>query len=161
IIGIHALFGAFLMGAMMPKGSRFVRDLSEKLEDFTVVFLLPIFFAFTGLKTRIGLLDSPTLWAYTLLVVGVACAGQFSGPRLAASPSGFTRRDPSPLGFLMNARGLWDLLILNMGGELGVITEPVFAMMLIMALVPTAMTTPILHWIYPRRLFGEAESELA
>ena len=154
-IGIHALFGAFLMGAIMPKGGKFVRELSEKLEDFTVVFLLPIFFAFTGLKTQIGLLDTPELWMYTLLIIGVACLGKFGGSTLAAKLSGFTWRESSAIGILMNTRGLMELLILNIGRELGVITDAVFAMMVIMALTTTAMTTPILAWVYPRRLFGE------
>ncbi len=161
MIGIHALFGAFLMGAMMPKGSRFVRELSEKLEDFTVVFLLPIFFAFTGLKTQIGLIDSPQLWLYTALIIAVACAGKFGGSALAAKVSGFTWRESSAIGILMNTRGLMELLILNIGRELGVITDAVFAMMVIMALATTAMTTPILHLVYPRKLFGEDETESA
>jgi Kef-type K+ transport system membrane component KefB len=159
MIGIHALFGAFLMGAIMPKGSRFVRDLTEKLEDFTVVFLLPIFFAFTGLKTQIGLLNSFELWMYTLLIIAVACAGKFGGSAIAARLSGFTWRESSAIGILMNTRGLMELLILNIGRELGVITDAVFAMMVIMALATTAMTTPILHWVYPRKLFGESEGE--
>lgn len=157
LIGIHALFGAFLMGAIMPKGGKFVRELSEKLEDFTVVFLLPIFFAFTGLKTQIGLLDSWELWGYTLLIIAVACLGKFGGSTLAARLSGFTWRESSAIGILMNTRGLMELLILNIGRELGVITDAVFAMMVIMAIVTTAMTTPILHWVYPRRLFAEGE----
>jgi len=160
MIGIHALFGAFLMGAIMPKGSRFVQDLAGKLEDFTVVFLLPIFFAFTGLKTQIGLLDTPQLWLYTLLIIGVACAGKFGGSALAARLSGFTWRESSAIGILMNTRGLMELLILNIGRELGVITDAVFAMMVIMALVTTAMTTPILHLVYPRKLFGDDESSV-
>ncbi len=161
MIGIHALFGAFLMGAMMPKGSRFIRDLSEKLEDFTVVFLLPIFFAFTGLKTQIGLIDTPQLWGYTLLIIAVACAGKFGGSAIAARVSGFTWRESSAIGILMNTRGLMELLILNIGRELGVITDAVFAMMVIMALTTTAMTTPILHLVYPRKLFGEDETDAA
>src|SRR5205814_3963997 len=78
-IGIHALFGAFVMGAVMPKGTQFVRTLSEKLEDFIVVFLLPIFFAYTGLKTQIGLIHGAEMWGYTLLIILTACVGKFGG----------------------------------------------------------------------------------
>jgi Kef-type K+ transport system membrane component KefB/nucleotide-binding universal stress UspA family protein len=153
-IGIHALFGAFLMGAIMPKGTQFVRSLSEKLEDYTVVFLLPIFFAYTGLKTQIGLLNHAELWGITALVIAVACAGKFGGSTLAALACGLPWRESAAIGILMNTRGLMELVILNIGRELGVITDAVFAMMVIMALVTTALTTPILHLVYPARLMG-------
>ncbi|MGA3066747.1 MAG: cation:proton antiporter [Tepidisphaeraceae bacterium] len=153
-IGIHALFGAFLMGAIMPKGTRFVHALGEKLEDFTVVFLLPIFFAYTGLQTQIGLLNHWSLWGYTLLVILAACGGKFGGATLAAGLCGVGWRESSAIGVLMNTRGLMELVILNVGRDLGVIPNSVFAMMVIMAIVTTAMTSPLLHWIYP-----EAEME--
>jgi Kef-type K+ transport system membrane component KefB/nucleotide-binding universal stress UspA family protein len=156
LIGIHALFGAFLMGAVMPKGTRFIRHLSEKLEDYTVVLLLPIFFAYTGLKTQINLLNHPELWLLTFLVIAVACAGKFGGSTLAARLCGMGWRESAAIGILMNTRGLMELVILNIGRELGVITDAVFAMMVVMALVTTALTTPILHWVYPERLFGPA-----
>ena len=95
-IGIHALFGAFLLGAVMPKGSAFVRTLTEKLEDFTVVFLLPIFFAYTGLQTRIGVLNTPALWGYCGLIVLTACAGKFGGSTLAARAVGMGWREAGP-----------------------------------------------------------------
>lgn len=155
-IGIHALFGAFLMGAIMPKGTSFIRTLSEKLEDYTVVFLLPLFFAYTGLKTQIGLLNSPTLWFDTFLIIFIACLGKFGGSTLAARACGLPLRESSAIGILMNTRGLMELVILNIGRELGVITDAVFAMMVIMALATTGLTTPVLHWVYPRRLFGDA-----
>ncbi|HEX3357169.1 MAG TPA: cation:proton antiporter [Tepidisphaeraceae bacterium] len=155
-IGIHALFGAFLMGAIMPKGTRFIRTISEKLDDYTVVLLLPIFFAYTGLRTQIGLLNSPDLWLDTLLITAVACVGKFGGSTLAGLACGLPLRESSVIGILMNTRGLMELVILNIGLQEGVITPAVFAMMIIMALVTTALTTPILHWIYPPRLF-EAE----
>jgi Kef-type K+ transport system membrane component KefB/nucleotide-binding universal stress UspA family protein len=155
-IGIHALFGAFLMGAIMPKGTSFIRALSEKLEDYTVILLLPMFFAYTGLKTQIGLLSSPELWLYTLLVVVVACVGKIGGSMFAARAVGLPWREASAIGILMNTRGLMELVILNIGLKEGVITDAVFAMMVIMALVTTALTTPLLHWIYPTRLFGPA-----
>jgi Kef-type K+ transport system membrane component KefB/nucleotide-binding universal stress UspA family protein len=153
-IGIHALFGAFVMGAIMPKGVQFVRMLSEKLEDYTVVFLLPIFFAYTGLKTQIGLLNSPELWAMTAVIIGVACLGKFGGSALAARACGIGWREASAIGILMNTRGLMELVILNVGRELGVITPAVFAMMVLMALVTTFMTTPLLQLVLPRRLYA-------
>jgi Kef-type K+ transport system membrane component KefB len=156
-IGIHALFGAFLMGAIMPKGTRFVRTLTEKLEDFTVVFLLPIFFAYTGLRTHIGLLDHASLWGYTALIIFTACLGKFGGATLAGRACGLAWRDASAIGVLMNTRGLMELVILNIGRDLGVITDAVFAMMVLMAIVTTALTTPILYWVHPKVVL-EAEA---
>lgn len=161
VIGIHALFGAFLMGCIMPKGTQFVRHLSEKLEDYTVVFLLPIFFAFAGLKTQIGLLNSGTMWLYTGLIILVATAGKFGGSTIAARACSMPWREASAIGILMNTRGLMELVILTEGLRLGVITPAVYAMMVIMALVTTGMTTPILHWVYPLRLFGASREQAA
>jgi Kef-type K+ transport system membrane component KefB/nucleotide-binding universal stress UspA family protein len=152
VIGIHALFGAFLMGCIMPKGTQFVRHLAEKLEDYTVVFLLPIFFAFAGLKTQIGLLNTGELWVYTGVIILVACAGKFGGSAIAARACGIGWRESAAIGILMNTRGLMELVILTEGLRIGVITPAVYAMMVIMALVTTAMTTPILNWVYPRKL---------
>jgi Kef-type K+ transport system membrane component KefB/nucleotide-binding universal stress UspA family protein len=159
-IGIHALFGAFLMGAIMPKGTQFVRHLSEKLEDYTVVFLLPLFFAFTGLKTQIGLLNSGELWLYAALIILVACAGKFGGSVVAARLCGIHFRESAAIGILMNTRGLMELVILNIGRELDVISEAVFAMMVLMALVTTAMTTPLLHLFYPRHLMDRERTPI-
>jgi Kef-type K+ transport system membrane component KefB/nucleotide-binding universal stress UspA family protein len=150
-IGIHALFGAFMMGAVMPKGTKFVRHLSEKLEDFTVVFLLPIFFAYTGLKTQIGLISNAELWVDTGLIIAVAVAGKFGGSSLAGRLCGLSWREASAVGVLMNTRGLMELVILNIGLAEGVITPAVFAMMVIMALVTTAMTSPLLSLFIPAR----------
>jgi Kef-type K+ transport system membrane component KefB len=155
-IGIHVLFGAFLMGAIMPKGTNFVRTLTEKLEDYTVVLLLPLFFAYTGLRTQIGLLSDPTHWLYTVLIIGIASAGKFGGATVAARICRMSWRDASAIGILMNTRGLMELIILNIGKDLGVITNAVFAMMVIMAIVTTALTTPILHWVHPK---VESEAE--
>jgi Kef-type K+ transport system membrane component KefB len=157
VIGIHALFGAFLMGCVMPKGTQFVRHLSEKLEDFTVVFLLPIFFAFAGLRTEIGLISGGSMWLYTGLIVAIATAGKFGGSFAAARACGLNLREASAIGILMNTRGLMELVILTAGLEIGVITAAVYTMMVLMALVTTAMTTPILNWVYPRRLFDGAQ----
>lgn len=151
-IGIHALFGAFLMGAIMPKGSRFVRGLTDKIEDFVIVVLLPIFFAYTGLRTQIGLINSTELWILTGLIILVACAGKFGGSTVAARVCGMTWRESAAIGILMNTRGLMELVILNIGRDLGVITDAVFVMMVLMAIVTTFLTTPILNWVYPERL---------
>jgi Kef-type K+ transport system membrane component KefB/nucleotide-binding universal stress UspA family protein len=153
VIGIHALFGAFLLGFVMPKGGDFVRHLGEKLEDFTVVLLLPIFFAYAGLRTRLGLLHDPALWGQALLVIALACLGKFGGSAVAARATGTGWREASAIGILMNTRGLMELVILTIGLQLGVINDTVFAMMVIMALVTTFLTTPLLHWVYPPRLF--------
>jgi Kef-type K+ transport system membrane component KefB len=157
-IGIHALFGAFLMGAIMPKGTAFVHALTDKLQDFTVVFFLPIFFAYTGLRTQIGLLDHASLWMYTLLIIVAASAGKFGGSAVAARACKFGWRDACTIGVLMNTRGLMELVILNIGRDLGVITEVVFVMMVIMAIVTTALTTPILYLVRPT---ADSEAEEA
>ena len=160
-IGIHALFGAFMAGAIMPKGSRFVRDVSQRVEQFTLIVLLPIFFVFTGLMTRIELINSPELWMLTLLIIAVACAGKFGGSSLAAAACGMRWRESAAIGILMNTRGLMELVILSVGRELGVITDAVFAMMVLMALVTTFLTTPILGWVYPERLIRARPSPAA
>jgi Kef-type K+ transport system membrane component KefB/nucleotide-binding universal stress UspA family protein len=153
-IKIHALFGAFVMGCIMPKGTQFVRHLSEKLEDYTVVFLLPIFFAYAGLRTQIGLLNSAPMWFYTVLIIAVATAGKFGGSTLAARAAGLPWREASAIGILMNTRGLMEIVIVSAGLELKVISPAVYTMMILMALVTTGMTTPILNLVYPRRLFS-------
>jgi nucleotide-binding universal stress UspA family protein len=144
----------------MPKGTAFVQTLAEKLEDYTVVFLLPIFFAYIGLRTQIGLLDRPSFWFYAGLIILAASAGKFGGSAVAARACGFSWREASAIGILMNTRGLMELVILNIGRNLGVITEAVFAMMVIMAIVTTALTTPMLQWFYPRAIV-EAEQAAA
>jgi nucleotide-binding universal stress UspA family protein len=143
----------------MPKGTQFVRTLSEKLEDYTVIFLLPIFFAYTGLRTQIGLIDNREMWLDCALIIFVACAGKFGGSTIAGRVCGLSWREAATVGTLMNTRGLMELVILNIGLQEGVITPAVFAMMVIMALVTTAMTTPVLHWIYPAARFAADESK--
>jgi Kef-type K+ transport system membrane component KefB/nucleotide-binding universal stress UspA family protein len=156
-LGIHALFGAFLLGAVMPREPVLVHGLTEKLEDVTVVFFLPLFFAFTGLRTRIGLVEGREMWLYCGLIVLVAVAGKFGGSTISARLTGLGWREAGALGVLMNTRGLMELVILTIGLELGVISPALFAMMVIMALVTTFMTTPLLEVIYPARLIrGEA-----
>jgi Kef-type K+ transport system membrane component KefB/nucleotide-binding universal stress UspA family protein len=161
LIGIHLIFGAFLVGVAMPKNADLVRELAEKTEDFVLVFLLPIFFAFSGLRTQIGLLNRPELWLLCLLVLGVAIAGKYIGTYVAARVSGVNRREASALGWLMNTRGLTELIVLNIGLDLGVISPVLFAMLVIMTLVTTFMTSPMLEWTYPKKLIrlDRVESE--
>lgn len=149
-IGIHAIFGAFLFGAIMPQRAELTEELFEKLEDFSIIFLLPLFFAFSGLRTDVLALGTdPELWLYTGLVLAVAVAGKWGGSTLAAKAVGMGWRDSLSLGILMNCRGLTELVILNIGLELGVIPPNLFAILVIMALVTTFMTTPILALLRP------------
>lgn len=152
LIGIHLIFGAFLLGAAMPKNEDLVRELAVKTEDFVLIFLLPIFFAYSGLKTQIGLLNRPELWLLCALILGVAIAGKYIGTYVAARVSGISKREASALGWLMNTRGLTELIVLNIGLELGVISPLIFTMLVIMALVTTFMTSPLLEWTYPKKL---------
>jgi Kef-type K+ transport system membrane component KefB len=158
MIGIHSIFGAFLFGAILPHGRLFARALVEKTEDFTIVILLPVFFAYTGLRTQINLLDSVESWVFCALIILVACIGKFGGATLSARVAGLPWRESAALGVLMNTRGLMELIILNIGLDLGVISPALFTMMVIMALVTTFATSPLLAWIAPRRSFVPEET---
>ena len=147
IIGIHALFGAFVAGVIMPDNMKFRKMFIEKIEDVSLVVLLPLFFVFTGLRTEIGLLNSPELWKVCGLIILVAVIGKFIGSALAAKFVGQNWRDSLTIGALMNTRGLMELVVLNIGYDLGVLTKEVFAMMVIMALATTFMTGPALNLI--------------
>lgn len=149
MIGIHALFGAFIFGAIVPKENHFAQILADKLEDLVVVLLLPLFFAYSGLRTEIALLDSPQDWAVCAAVILVACIGKFGGSAVAARATGVRWRESAALGILMNTRGLMELIVLNIGFDLGVISPTLFTMMVIMALVTTFITTPLLEVVYP------------
>jgi Kef-type K+ transport system membrane component KefB len=152
-LGIHALFGAFLVGAIMPKHPGFVDALMEKINDTIVVLLLPLFFALTGLRTSITLLNGAQIWFYFALIILVAVAGKFGGSTLAARLSGMGWREAGALGVLMNTRGLMELVLLNIGLDIGVISPTLFAMLVLMALVTTFMTAPVLEWIYFARFY--------
>lgn len=147
IIGIHALFGAFMTGVIMPDISKFRNVFIEKVEDVSLILLLPLFFVFTGLRTEIGLINEPYLWKVTGFIILVAVAGKFLGSALAAKFVGQSWRDSLTIGALMNTRGLMELVVLNIGYELGVLSPKVFTMMVIMALVTTFMTGPALDII--------------
>ena len=147
VIGIHALFGAFMAGAIMPDLSKFRNIIIEKVEDVSVILLLPLFFVFTGLRTEIGLINEPYLWKVTGCIILVAVVGKFFGSALAARFVGQNWRDSLTIGALMNTRGLMELVVLNIGYELGVLSPKIFTMMVIMALVTTFMTGPLLDII--------------
>jgi Kef-type K+ transport system membrane component KefB len=157
-LGIHALFGAFLAGAIMPKKYRFVHAVTEKLNDAAVVLLLPIFFAFTGLRTSIGLVSGAEMWFYCGLIILVAISGKFGGTTLSARLTGMSWREAGALGILMNTRGLMELVLLTIGLDIGVISPALFAMLVLMSLITTFMTSPILEWVYFRRIFPNKES---
>jgi Kef-type K+ transport system membrane component KefB len=147
VIGIHALFGAFMAGVIMPDNLRFRSLFIEKVEDVALVLLLPLFFVFTGLRTQIGLLNDPRLWGVCALIIGVAVAGKFLGSSLPARFVGQSWKDSFTIGILMNARGLMELVVLNIGYDLGVLSPEIFAMMVIMALATTFMTGPFLNLV--------------
>lgn len=147
VIGIHALFGAFMAGSIMPDNTKFRNIFIEKVEDVSVILLLPLFFVFTGLRTEIGLISDPYLLKVTALIILVAVVGKFVGSAVAAKFVGQNWRDSLTIGALMNTRGLMELVVLNIGYDLGVLTTEVFTMMVIMALVTTAMTGPALDLI--------------
>src|SRR6478609_3505344 len=148
-IGVHAVFGAFLFGVLIPHDSRLARDIGRKLYDVVTVLLLPAFFAFTGLRTQIGLVSTGAEWAMCAAIVVVATVGKFGGALLAARATGQSWREAAAVGSLMNTRGLMELIVLNIGLDLGVISPTLFAMMVVMALVTTMATAPALHFLLP------------
>ncbi len=148
LIGIHLIFGAFLIGVIMPKDAGFTREIAIRLEEFILIIMLPVFFAHSGLRTQIGLLNSPELWLLCGMVVAVAIVGKYAGTYVAARFSGINQQDASALGWLMNTRGLTELIVLNIGLDLNVISPLLFTMLVIMALVTTFMTSPLLELIY-------------
>lgn len=147
VIGIHALFGAFMAGVIMPANMSFRSIFIEKVEDVSIVLLLPLFFVFTGLRTQIGLLNDPYLWQITGLIILAAVTGKFFGSAIAARFVNQSWRDSLIIGSLMNTRGLMELVVLNIGYDIGVLSPEIFAMMVIMALATTCMTGPALDLI--------------
>jgi Kef-type K+ transport system membrane component KefB len=161
-IGIHALFGAFLFGAVLPKEDGLSKLLTEKFESVAVVLLMPLFFAFSGLRTTIGLVSGLDHWLIVAALIGLATLGKFGGSAVAARLTGIRWREASAIGVLMNTRGLMELIVLNVGMDLGVITPTMFTMLVLMALFTTFATTPILRWVYPdRELLRETEGAAA
>jgi Kef-type K+ transport system membrane component KefB len=150
LIGIFAVFGAFILGAVLSTEREFCRAVSRRLRDFVTAFFLPIFFAYTGLRTDVGSLGmSWELWGLCLLVSAAAILGKFGGCGAAARLGGFSAREATCVGLLMNTRGLMELIVINLGRDLDVIPESVFCMLVLMAILTTVMTTPLLLWAMP------------
>lgn len=145
IIGIHAIFGAFIAGIIMPKGLGFRNAMIDKVKDISLVLFIPLFFAFTGLRTRIGLINTPELWGVCVVFILFATAGKLGGCSVAARLTGERWRESFVIGTLMNTRGLMELIALNIGYEMGILPPEIFVIMVIMALVTTFMTTPVIN----------------
>ena len=154
-LGVHALFGAFFAGAILPRSEALMRGVVERLKFVNTVLLLPLFFAFTGLRMSVGLLDGWSLWLCALLILLVAVAGKLLAGAAAVRLSGMGWREALSVGVLMNTRGLVELVILNVGLDLRVISPTLFSMMVLMALVTTFMTTPLLDFLYRPRAAGQ------
>jgi Kef-type K+ transport system membrane component KefB len=146
-IGVHAVFGAFLFGAIVPRETGLPRVLTSRMEDLVTILLLPAFFAFTGMRTEISLVSTAAEWAIVLLIIAVATLGKFGGTLAAARLTGMDWQSSASLGILMNTRGLMELIVLNIGLDLGVISSALFTMMVIMALVTTIATMPLLELV--------------
>jgi len=148
-IGIHAVFGGFLLGIAMPRG-RLARELQRQLEPFAVVFLLPMFFTFSGLNTRLDMVNNPQLFLIAMAVIAAACLGKGGACWAAARFHGEDNRTALAVGTLMNSRGLMELIIINIGLEKGVIRPALFSIMVLMAIVTTLMASPVFEWVYGR-----------
>ncbi|KAJ3087039.1 K(+)/H(+) antiporter, partial [Quaeritorhiza haematococci] len=153
IVGVHAIFGAFLAGIIMPHEHGFAVKLTEKIEDLVTILFLPLYFTYSGLNTRIDQLKDGESWGMVLLVIAVAVSGKVVGCSLAARTSGLSWRESWTVGFLMSTKGLVELIVLNLGLSAGVITERVFTIMVVMALVTTFLTMPVVSWIYPKSFY--------
>jgi Kef-type K+ transport system membrane component KefB len=149
-VGIYAVFGAFILGCAMPRGT-FSEALMKQVEPMVVVFLLPTFFTYSGLNTRLDLVTTPELWAVAVVVLAAACLGKFGACWAAARLNGEDQPTSLAVGTLMNARGLMELIILNIGLERGLITPPLFSIMVVMAIATTLMASPVFEWVYGRR----------
>jgi Kef-type K+ transport system membrane component KefB len=148
VLGLHALFGALIAGITMPKNEALRTQLIHKIEDLTIVILLPLFFVINGLRTEIGLIDSPKLIIITAFITFVAVFGKIVGSAIPAKIVGFNWKDSFTMGVLMNTRGLMELVVLNIGFEMGIFTKELFTMFVFMALITTFMTSPLLHFVH-------------
>jgi Kef-type K+ transport system membrane component KefB len=158
-IGIALIFGAFVMGLIMPRHAELTEDVTHRIEDFVVTLLLPLFFAYTGLRTDIGLLDRPSLWLLATLLLIVAVVGKLVGAAVAARLTGFDWRSSTVIGVLMNTRGLTELIVLNLALELGMISSALFSALVLMALITTFMAGPLLRRLDPRNQLGAPVEE--
>jgi len=161
IVGIHAIFGAFLAGAIMPEAGGFRHKLSLRIENFSSVLLLPLFFVFTGLRTQVGLLSDARGWLLCLLILAVATTGKLGGTAMSARLMGMRWREALQLGALMNTRGLMELIALNIGFDLGILSPRIFTMLVIMALATTVLTGPLLTLFGKMRAAPETVAEIS
>ena len=150
-LGIHALFGAFLAGAVMPRERGLVQALEGKLTDLVMVLYVPLYFAYSGLRASVRLVGGSGEWLAFGLIMAAAVGGKFGGSAVAARATGLPWREAGALGILMNTRGLIELVALNVGLDLGAISSTLFSMLVLMALATTLMTTPLLEWLYLSR----------
>jgi hypothetical protein len=148
-IGIHAIFGGFLVGVIIPHEHGLAKKIAEKMEEFVAILFLPLYFALSGLRTEIGLLNDGVSWGYVVLVTVAAAGGKILGCTLVAKILKFSWRESLTLGFLMSCKGLVELIVLNIGLDAGVIDKRVFTIMVLMALITTFITTPLVMWVYP------------
>ena len=158
-LGVHALFGAFLAGVVMPRHPDLSRELSQKLEALVVVLMLPLYFALTGLRSSFFLIAGASMWLYCFAIIVLAVVGKLGGSLVSARVNGMSWRESAAVGVLMNTRGLVELVILNIGLDLGILSPALFSMMVLMALVTTLMTTPLLAWIYPKEMQESLNAE--
>ncbi|QMS89191.1 cation:proton antiporter [Nostoc edaphicum CCNP1411] len=157
VTGIYAIFGAFVLGAVTPRGE-FAQQIRQYTEFITTSFLLPIFFVFSGLNTQIGLVNTPTLWGITFLIIAIAILGKGIACMLAAKLAGENWRESATIGALMNARGLMELIILNIGLEQGIITPTLFTIMVIMAVITTLMASPLVAFLLHNTIYDNSSA---
>ena len=161
-INIAFIFGGFVFGMIMPRHARLNEEITRRIDDFVVTLLLPVFFVYTGLRTNVGLLDRPELWLITLLLIAVAILGKLVGAAIAARVAGYDWKESSVIGTLMNTRGLTELIVLNLALDVGAISNTLFAMLVIMAVVTTLMAGPLLKLLDPKNEYGRGvEDEFA
>jgi Kef-type K+ transport system membrane component KefB len=148
-VGLHALFGAFMAGVIWPQSESVAKEMAGKLETVAMVILLPLFFSYTGIRADVGLVQGASLWLWLVAIIGIAIAAKAGGAFTGARIMGFGTRDSFALGILLNTRGLVELVVLNVGLELGILSQTLFSMMVLMALTTTMMTSPLLRYILP------------
>jgi len=160
-LGVHALFGAFFAGLMMPRTSDIERLFEHRIEPLAMTLLLPLFFAFTGLRTNVQLIDTPAMWRDAALIFAVAVGAKAGASTIVSKAMGLSWRDASMLGVLLNTRGLVELVVLNIGLDLGILSPAVFSMLVLMALATTFMTSPLIRWLRARAQRAAAPGYLA
>jgi Kef-type K+ transport system membrane component KefB len=153
-INIAFIFGGFVFGMIMPRHARLNEEVTRRIDDFVVTLLLPVFFVYTGLRTNVALIDRPELWLITLLLIAVAILGKLFGAAIAARVSGYDWKASAVIGTLMNTRGLTELIVLNLALDVGAISNSLFAMLVIMAVVTTLMAGPLLKLLDPKNEYG-------